>query len=147
MRQRQTRSARGFVEVPVARHPRRLADLRHQVAGAGIPVAVDHEARHVGPDKRRIKLRGKVPGYAERARIPGNMRKARCLIEPQVAKLGRNAVRGMIAQQDEGPLRLRILDADHVAGMKRPGAIGCLVRQHSPLPRATAQQDTVPSNR
>ncbi len=100
---------------PVAGHVIDFAENRHRRVGLRRPVAVIGEPRKALVDQRAVELLAEQSGDRQCAGIPGDMTLERLFREPERSQTLGHAVRGMLADEEEFSLRLRILDRDRVA--------------------------------
>ena len=83
-------------------------------------IAVDDQAGCVRPEQRSVESHREAPGDAERPGIPGDVGQKRVFGEPEGRIRVRDAVRGMIADEDERPWTVWIFRNDQAA-LREPG--------------------------
>ena len=105
----------------------RSAVLRSRLASTGRPslsnetgrveraVAVDDEAGDVGPEQRPIEFCREQARHGKRAGVPRDMRCKRTGGKSERRILLRDAIRGMIAEDHEGPGARFVLRHDQIA--------------------------------
>ena len=86
-------------------------DEARDIGGA---IAVDHKARDVRPDQRRIEIGRQKPRHRECTRIPSNVRLQRIFLEAERGVFRRDAIGGVIADDCDRSDTIRILNHDRL---------------------------------
>ena len=121
----------GVRQVEISGNVRRFTDLGDRRGDAERPVAIDDEARIVGHEQRRVERSAEMLGERADADIPGDMAPALDLGQAEIAERARNAVGGVLAQQEigRGPVRIdhgigrRLVDGEQRRGGIVPKAV------------------------
>ena len=102
-------------EPEIRRHGAPFALAHDQAFRLRRAIAVDDEAGRVGPEQRSVESHREAPGDAERPGIPGDMGRKRVFGKSEGHIRVRDAVRGMIADEDERPGAVWIFADDQAA--------------------------------
>src|SRR5262245_26482441 len=104
----------------IRRHGAAFALANDQAFRRWHAIAVDDEAGRVGPQQRSIESHREAPSNTERPGIPGDMGLKRVFRESEGCIRVRDAVRGVIADEDEWSWAVWIFRDDQPA-LRKPG--------------------------